>query len=779
MLINYIKTAYRNMMRNFSQTLINILGLAIGMTCALLIFLWVQNQVNYDQQQEKKDRIYRFEFNNWVIMPPYIADLISEYPEIEDVTRLYCGYKPTISFENNYFNMDNFVYADSTIFNVFTFDFLYGSPENALEKPASIVLTKSVSRKFFGNKNPIGKEILIDNDIIYTVTGVIDDIKNLHLSFNAIVAAQDIKNVYGNNDFLSSINSNFLIYVLLKPNTNVDLLIEKIRNSELDGYDNKFEEGLLMRPFKEIYFERNLKHESNVKHGNYNLVLLFSAISFLILLIACINFINISTAKAKKRELEIGIRKIVGASRKSLISQFFGETFLIVLIAHIISIVLLEYALPIFNNIIGESIAFKYFSLNFLLTTSSIILLTSMLSGYYPALYLSSLKPVLIIKGNSTTNTSKGLLRKVLMTIQFSISIFLIIATIVIIKQLYFVLNKDLGWNQENIITFELKGDKFHGSKENIVTNKSAFTEALLKNPNIKSATYTNQHLGNIGNTWGWDIKGENYPMKIINADPEFIKTMEIDIIEGRNFSIGNESDINKKVIINEEAIKYLELENPIGYKIENRDLEIIGIVKDFNFNSLHSKIEGMGITWNTRTSNICIKVSNKNLPKTIKHIESTFNEFSPKYPFEYKFLDDSFSTQYKDEVKLSKILIFFALITIFIAGLGLFGMSSFIASTRTKEIGIRKTLGSSISDILILFSKDFIRWILIAFLIASPLAYYLVKKWLMQYPYQTGINWWVFAIALLITLIIALLTIGFQVVKTARTKPAECLRYE
>ena len=767
------------MMRNFSQSLINILGLAVGMTCALLIFLWVQNQLNYDKWQAKEYRCYRFEFNNWVIMPPYIADLISEYPEIEDVTRLYCGYKPTISFENNYFNLDNFVYADSTIFNVFTFDFLYGSPENALEDPASIVLTKSISRKFFGNINPIGKEILIDNNTIYTVTGVIDDIKNLHLSFNAIAAAQDIKNIYGNDDFLSSIYANFLIYVLLKPNTNVDLLIEKIRNSELDGYDNKYEEGLLMRPFNEIYFERNLKHESNVKHGNYNLVLLFSAISFLILLIACINFINFSTAKAKKRELEIGIRKIVGAGRKSLISQFFGETFLLVIIAHIISIVLLEYTLPIFNNIIGESITFKYFSLNFLLTTSSIILLTSILSGYYPALYLSSLKPVLIIKGNSTTNASKGLLRKVLITIQFSISIFLIIATILIIKQLYFVLNKDLGWNQENIITFELKGDKFHGSTENIVTNKSAFTDALLKNPNIISITYTNQHLGNIGNTWGWDIRGENYPMKIINADPEFIKTMEIDIIKGRNFSIENESDINRKVIVNEEAIKYLGLKDPIGFKIENRDQEIIGIVKDFNFNSLHSKIEGMAITWNTRTSNICIKVSSKNLPKTIKHIESTFNEFSPKYPFEYKFLDDSFSKQYKDEVKLSKILIFFAFITIFIAGLGLFGMSAFMGTTRIKEVGIRKALGSSISDILKLFTRDFIRWILIAFLTASPLAYFLIKKWLLQYPYQTSIDWWVFLVALIITFFVAFITIGYQVLKSARSNPVDCLRYE
>lgn len=779
MLINYLKTAYRNMMRNFSQTLINVMGLAIGMTCALLIFLWIQNQLSYDKWQEKKERLYRLEYDTWVIMPPFIGDLVKEMPEVEQMVRLYMWYEPTITYKENVFNISDFAYSDSTIFKVFNFNFLYGNPENALKKPASIVLTESISKKFFGNENPIGKEILIENNIVYTVTAVISDVKNLHLDMNAIAAAQDLKNVYGNNNFLTARNHNFLIYLLLKPNVNKDLLVQKIHKTDFDEQNDDSEDELLLRPFKEIYFERNLPHESGVKHGNYSLVLIFSAISFLILLIACINFINITTAKAKNREKEIGMRKIVGADRKKLIYQFMGETFLLVIISHIISIVLLEYTLPEFNLITNEFITFNYFSPALLLTISGIILITTLLSGFYPAIYLSSLKPALMLKGKSGGKSSKGELRKILMTIQFSISIFLIIATIVIIKQLNFVLNKDLGWDQENIITFELKGEKFHGDPENIVNNKTAITEELLKNPNINSVTYFNQYPGNIKNTWTWSINGNQYPMRIINSDPELIKTLDLEIINGRNFSYEYESDKNQKVIINEAAVKFLELEDPIGAIVHENGLEVIGVVKDFNFNSLHSKIIPMGITWNYWTLKAGIKVSGTDLPSTIKYIESVFHNFSPKYPFEYEFLDDSFSKQYKNEVKLAKILVFFALITIFIAGLGLFGMSAFITITRRKEIGIRKALGSSTSEIMVMFSSSFIRWILTAFIIASPIAYFLVKKWLMQYPYKTSIDWWVFFVALIITLLVALITIGYQVIKSARTNPAECLRYE
>lgn len=769
------------MMRNFSQTLLNVLGLAIGMTCALLIFLWVQNQLNYDQWQKKKENIYRLEYSHWVIMPPYLGDIVNELPEVEDMVRFFFWYQPTLTYEKTAYNVDHFAYADSSVFNVFTFDFIYGNPKDALANPFSVVLTKKISDKLFGDENPMGKTLLMNNDITYTVTGVIEDVKNLHLEINAIVAAQDAAKLYGNNRFLEARNHNWLIYLLVNKNTDIKALQEKINKITTDDgeYDEQQDVFLLLRPFTGIYFERGLPNETFVKHGNFNLVLIFSAISVLILVIACINFINITTAKVNLREKEIGIRKIVGANRKKITIQFLGETFFMVLVAHIISIVLLEFILPKFNMVTNEYISFDYLSSRFLLIVISIVIVTTVLSGIYPSIYLSSLKPVLIMKGKSGQR-SKGNLRMVLMVIQFVISIFLIISTIIILKQLNFVLKKDLGWNQENIVTFELKGDKFSGKKENYIKNKDAFNTELFKNHNIISATYLNQYPGKITNTSTLEIEGELYPLKFINADPDFVKTMDIEIVKGRNFSYDHPGDLDNTIILNETAVKFLGLEDPITtITSHGREIHVIGVVKDFNFNSLHSKIIPMAISWDYWTSRACVRISGNDIPNTLKRVKSLYNEFCPKYPFEYEFMDEQFARQYENEMKQSRILVFFACIAIFIAGLGLFGMSSFISATRIKEIGIRKALGSSTLEIMVFFSGSFMRWILIAFLIASPAAYYLVNKWLMQYPYKTGISWWVFLTALIISILIAFITIGFQIIRSARTNPAECLRYE
>ncbi|MCD4730600.1 MAG: ABC transporter permease [Bacteroidales bacterium] len=785
MLLNYIKTAYRNMMRNFSQTLINVLGLAIGMACTLLIFLWVQNQLNYDKWQEKKDRIFRLETETWVIMPPYIGDLIKEMPEVEEMVRFYLWHQPSIKYKDKrYNNIKNFAYADSSILNIFNFNFLNGNSKSALSNPFSIILTESISNKIFGKDNPIGKVIIIDEDESYTVTGVIEDVKNLHLEINAIVSVQDIARLTGNNHFLESRGHNFLIYLLLRPNVDKDFMTQKIREIDFDEQQDDHEEALLIRPFKEIYFTRGLPHENFVKHGNFNLVLIFSTISILILIIACINFINITTAKANLRIKEIAIRKIVGAERKEIANQFLGETFFLVLIAHIICIVILEFILPKFNLITNESISFSYLSPQFIITVITIIFITTFLSGIYPSLYLSSLKPVLMLKNKSGGQKQKGNLRKTLMITQFVISIFLIITTLIILKQLDYVLNKDFGWNKENLVTFQLEGSNFNESDENeesVINNKIAFRAELLKNPQIINVSFLNQFPGNITNTWSWNIDEERYEMRMISADPELINTLGIELIAGRNFSYDFPSDKDVKVLINETGANLFKQVDPVGsYLDKERGYKIIGVVKDFNFNSLHSKIVPVTIRWmDNFTSSVCIKISNNNIPETINYINSIYNKFCPNYPFEYSFMDDRFAKQYDIEMKQAKILIFFACIAIFIAGLGLFGMSSFISATRTKEIGIRKALGSSTSEIMILFSGSFIRWILIAFVITSPLAYYLVKKWLMQYPYQTSIDWWVFIAALVITILVAIITTGYQVIKSARTNPAECLRYE
>lgn len=781
MFINYIKTAYRNMMRNFSQTLINVLGLAVGMTCTLLIFLWVQNQLSYDQWQEKKDNIYRLEFNTWVIMPPYLGDVVNKLPEVEDMVRFYFWHQPTLTHGETSYNLDHFAYADSAIFNIFNFHFIHGSSNKALTNPFSIVLTESHSQKLFGNENPVGKSLLMDNKHTYTVTGVIEDVNNLHLDINAIAAAQDVGKIQENNRFLEARNHNFLIYLLIKPNIDIHSLEEKINRVAQETNESINDSFfLLLRPFKEIYFDRGLPHESAVKHGNMNLVLIFSAISILILIIACINFINITTAKANLREKEIAIRKIVGATKTKVASQFIGETLFMVLIAYIISIVLLEFILPKFNLLTNEAITLNYLSPQFLLIVISIIFATTILSGIYPSLYLASLKPVSMLKGKSGQK-SKGNFRKVLMIVQFCISIFLIISTIIILKQLKFVMNKDLGWNQDNLVTFILRGNNFSGDMDEVINNKEAFTNELLKNPNIKNATYITQSPGYLTNTWSWNYNGENYEIKMFNADPKLIEALDLELIDGRNFSYARPSDYKEnKMIINETAAKRMGLKNPVGTVLtDQNNIEIIGVVKDFNFNSLHNSIDPMAIRWRPRNPKACVKISGNNIPETIKYIQNLYTQFCPNYPFQYQFMDDQFAEQYESEMRQSKILLYFAFIAILLAGLGLFGMASFISATRIKEIGIRKALGSSTREIMMLFSGSFIQWIFIAFVIASPIAYYLVRNWLRQYPYKTDISWWIFVLALAITLIITLLTIGYQIIKSARTSPADCLRYE
>lgn len=782
MLLNYIKTAYRSMIRSLGQTLTNILGLSIGMTCTLIIFLWVQNQLSYDQWQTQKDNIYRLESNTWVLMPPYLGDLVKELPEVKEMVRFYFNNNPIINYNNNQFSFkSDFAYADNSIFDVFNFEFVYGNPKEALIKPFSVILTESIANKFFGNANPIGKILLFDKKTNYTVTGVIKDVKNMHLNIGAIASVNDITKLQGDKSFLESRYHNFLIYLLLNNNTDTKSLKNKINNLIYDNYNEEQEKYLLLRPFTSIYFEKGLPNEFIVKHGNIKLVLIFSAISFLVLLIACINFINITVAKANLRKKEIALRKILGANSIKITTQFLGETFIMVFIAHFISILLLKSLLPTFDIITGESIVFKYWS-NQAGLIFMVIALTTLLAGMYPSVYLSSLKPILLLKGKSSQG-SKLYLREFLMIVQFAISIFLIIATIVISKQIHFVFNKDLGMNIENIVAFNLSGDKFTGSEDQISVNQNAFTNELLKNPNILNVCYLNSFPGKLSTIWTWNYKGEKYPNKLFIADPEFVNILNLQLVDGRNLSFDNSADkTGMKIILNETAVKQMGLVNPVGTILKDKviDVEVIGVVKDFNYNSLHSKIDPLAIRWFPGwLDRVCIKISKKDIPETVAHIKSVFNEFSPNYPFDYLFMDDLFAKQYENEIKQSKVIVFFACVAFFLVAMGLFGMASFIGATRKKEIGIRKAIGSSTWGIVFLFGKDFINWIIIAFLISSPIGFYLLKKWLIQYPYKTNIDLWIFAIAFLITFFITIITIGYQIVKSANVNPSECLRYE
>ncbi len=780
MFLNTLKVAFRNIIKHKGISFINIFGLAVGMTCAILIILWVQLQLSYDSGQVNRDRLYRLENETWVVLPPYLRDTAVAFPEVEQAIRFYFWLEPTLKHNENIFTVTDFALVDDSVFEAFNFDFIAGNPQTALEKPFSMILTESIAQRLFRDDDPMGKMVKMSNQFDYTVTGVIKDVKKFHMDINAFASVNDITRIAGNNNFLTSRDFNFSIYLLVHPEANIPDLVQKInaRAAEKDRYRD---DPLLLRPFNDIYFANNLQAEKNTKHGNIHLVVVFSIIAILILVIACINFVNLTIAKTKTREKEIAIRKVVGARRSSIRKQFFGETLIIVLIALFLALFLTRLFLPSFNTLTGEDISLAPFNLELLFLILGVMVFTAFVSGIYPSFYLSVLEPVLILKGKSGKGGKSSLLSKLLIAFQFVISISLIIATITVIKQLNYMQSSDLGMNYEQTLTLSLRGEKFQGAREKILSSKQAFKERLLANPAIKGITFLNQPPGQITNTWTLTIpdKEDGIPVKVINADPDFIDLMEIEVIAGRNFSYEILTDLDAKFLINEEAVKQFGLADPVGRKISSGRITIIGVVKDFHYNSLHTKIEPMAITWYYRTGRACIKMAGSHIQDSIKHIENVYKEFCPGFALEYSFLDETFARQYESEKRLQKLLQYFVSLAIIISCLGLFALTAFVAEQKTKEIGIRKVLGSSKTCIFLLLSKNFAKWVLVANIISWPIAYYVLDNWLKGFAYRISINIMIFVLSGVLALVIALFTVGYQAIRAASANPADCLRYE
>jgi len=780
MLLNYLKIAIRNLKKHKGIASINIFGLGVGMTCAILIFMWVQTQLSYDQWQVNKDNIYRLESESWVVMPPYLRETVKAFPEVIESIRFYFWSEPTLKYEDRVFTVDNFAFVDSNVFNIFNFNFISGNPGTALNNPNSIVLTESISKKLFGDENPVGSIIQMNNKDDYTVTAVVKDIEKIHMDINAFASVTDITRRTGTNDFLTARSNNFCIYLLTIPGVNIQTLIEKInaRAEEIDEYGG---DRLLLRPYNNIYFAANLQHEKNTKHGNINLIIVFSIIAVLILSIACINFVNLTVARMSTREKEIAVRKVAGAGRGAIKKQFFSETFVTVIISFLFSVITTLLLLPEFSSLTAESMELSSLNLVFYVILISIVLFTAFLSGFYPSFYLSVLEPVLILKGKSGKGRKNSLLSKVLISFQFAISIFLIISTLTVVEQLSYMQNKDLGINHERIITCQLRGGKFRGDYDKRILSKSAFTDRLKSNASITGVTFLTQLPGKITNTWNWYVTDpeDRIPIKVINTDPSFLDVMNIELIEGRNLSFDLQTDLDGKYIVNEEAVRQLELSEPFSTPLFENSINIIGIVKDFHFNSLHNKIEPVAIAWRPWPTRACIKIAGNDISGSIKHIENVYNEFCPGFALEYDFLDESFARQYKSEQQLENILLYFVGIAICLSCLGLFALTAFIAERKTKEIGIRKVLGSSDREIVLLLSKSFAQWILVANLISWPVAYWVLKKWLEDFAYHIEINFVIFFIGGFLTLSVATLTIGYQALRAANKNPVDSLKYE
>ncbi len=810
MLRNYFKVAFRNLQRNKAFSLINIFGLAFGLATCLLIMLYIFDESRYDKHHKNSDRIFRIATVNnkgetWAAdAAPLAFALKNNIPEVEQATRLMTFpdiAKMLIKYENGsvkkQFFETNGYYVDSTFFQILSYDFIYGNAAISLNDPNSVVISTELSKKFFGDENPVGKSILINTpfgESTYKVNGVFDNRKNKsHITASYFLSMR-------NNDMWNWVqqqtsligNNVFFTYVKLKAGADPKIFEKKMQSffNQQAGPDFKamgFSVNLFIQPVKDIYLHSALGNEI-AANGNIKYLYILGCIAAFILIIACINFMNLSTARSEKRAKEVGVRKVMGAQKKSLIAQFLGESFIICALALAIALMLVQLFLPYFNNLTRKNI---YFLENpqLIIWIIGVTLLTGLLSGLYPALYLSSFKPVSVLKGKIVNSFSALMLRKGLVIFQFTISICLVIAAIVIWQQLALLKNQQLGFKKSEQLILPLQD-----SYLNTEANYNALKNELLKYPEVRSVSSGSAYPGttNLNDMLFFTdgkSKNDNVDVHLATVENGYIETLGFQVMSGRSFSEEFTAD-SASIILNEQAVKQMGYDprNIIGKKIHydvknfRGDLLVVGVVKNFNFESLHYQIQPFGFTTSTFGSKygyMIVNISTKDYATLLSKLENTWKKLNPAIPFEYSFLDQDFQHNYEKDQLTSRIAISFTLIAILIACLGLFGLAAFSAEQRTKEIGIRKVLGASAANLTTLLSKEFIRLIIIAILIASPIAWFAMNKWLQGFAYKIHITWWMFALAGFLAIFIALVTVSFQAIKAAVANPVKSLRAE
>jgi putative ABC transport system permease protein len=783
---SYFKIAFRNLLRQKGYSIINITGLAIGMACSIIIFLWVQDELSYDKFNENADRIYRVIQNiqftdhqtTWAITQgPLAPSLKKDFPEIVEAARIdFREFR--LQYGNDSFD-ENICMADPSLFNMFTFPFVAGNPQTALSNPHSIVLSEEMASKYFGDQDPLGNTIRIDNQYDFSVTGVLKTIPhNSNLQFDFIIPFVFGRELGYTVDIWG--NSRFLTFVMLAKNNSAPEVIQRISDYLKDKPTLEENAKLNLQPLTAIHLYSNFEFE-RFETGDIKYVTIFTVVAIFILVIASINFMNLATARSGKRAREIGLRKVVGAKRSNIIRQFLGEAVLLSFVAFVFSIVLIEFFLPIFNEFSGKQLSLDLNGHTYYISIFvCFVIITGLLSGSYPALFLSSFKPVTVLKGSSIAATGNTSFRKVLVVIQFALSIILITGTVVIYNQLDFMRNKKLGFNKEQLLLIRMRGD--------LRDNFESLKDELLKNPNIVNATATSNPPTSgysfSNSRWNWEGKNpeDEILMRANFVDYGYFETFGMKMVQGRSYSKDFATDTSEAIIVNETAVKVMGMKSPLGKHLGAKDYypKIIGVVKDFNFRSLHSPIEPLILILAPNYCQVmCIRINSHNLPEMIGYIRNLWRKFVPDHPFEYRFLDESLNNLYQAEQRIGKIIDFFTFLAIFIACLGLFGLVSFMAEQRTKEIGIRKVLGSSIPGIVSLLSKEFLKWVLIANFIAWPIAYLVMNRWLENFAYRIDIGIWTFVLAGVLALFIALLTVSTQAIRAALANPVESLRYE
>jgi len=803
---NFIKVALRNLLNRKFYSIINILGLAIGLTCTILIALFIRNELSYDKHHENYKRIYRLEshFNIQesedlfaVTAFPLGPALKLEYPQdVAEFCRIMDMDNNLFQYEGKQIFEENVYFADSTLTEIFTHKFISGSAQDALNDPNEMILTESFTKRIFGDEDPIGKTLEAGNGMIFTVTGIIEDVKhNSHLKFEAICSMLTLKPIFGADryDSLESgsfWNIGFHSYIMLTENGNIQNVLnaypefnEKYIKPVGEQINATFQ--LMVQPLADVHLFSRVG--GDLPTGNIAYVYIFSIVAFFLLLIGCINYMNLATSQSSGRAVEVGIRKVVGAQKHYLRWQFIFESILIAMTAMILAFVTVELILPTFNELADRELVFNVIN-NFDLVIGVFIitLFVGLISGSYPAFYLSSFIPVDVLKGRF--GKKKGTLRKVLVLIQFSISIIMIIGTFTVVQQLKYLRDKDLGFDAENLVVLTIRDTSG-------VKNLQAFKDELKKYPQIISAGTTSSVPGQGQSiiVQLFETKDGSMEEKGINfifVDHDYLETMNMKIIKGRNYNRNLQTDAEESCLINEATARVLGWgDDPIGKKLgfganldgtANLSTKVIGVIKDFHYASLHNQIDPQLVMLSDDPQrNICLRIRQENIESTLEYIEEKWNEFCPTFPFEYTFLDDSLNEQYVAEQKIGRVFTYFSILCIFIACLGLFGLASYTAEQRTKEISVRKVMGASVSNIVFILSKEFSIWVILANIIAWPIAFYALKKWLQNFAFAIDQSILTYILAGITALLIAVITVSFRAIKAAQTNPADALKYE
>ena len=782
---NYLKTALRNIKRHKGYSLINIVGLAVGMACCILILLWVQDELSFDRFHENADGIYRVlqdinfadHSTTWAITQgPLGPSLKEDFPEIINATRI-TGRGLRLTYNDKSYD-EGVSMADGSIFEMFTFPLVKGDPATALSDPFSIVLTEEMAAKYFGDEDPIGKTIKANNQWDFQVTGVMKNVpSNSHLEFDFLIPFIFGRELNYTVDRWG--NSQFRTYVQLAKGVPAQEVIQKISGYLFEKPTIEKDARLNLQPLTRIHLYSNYEYDS--AHGDITYVTLFSLIAFFILLIACINFMNLATARSGNRAKEIGMRKVSGANKADIIRQFYGESTLLAFISLLLAVVLVWLLLPVFNNLAAKELSLDITgNLSILLGLLCIAILTGIISGSYPAFFLSAFQPVMVLKGLRLSSSKGSLFRKTLVVFQFSLTILLIICTIGVYDQLNYMRNRKLGYDKEHMIYFGMRGDM----REKFDTVKNE----LLQNPNILGVTAASNvptygyYFSN--SLWRWEGQNpdEETLMRAVLIDFDYFKTFGMEITEGRSFSKEFPTDATEAIMVNEEAVKAMGMESPIGKRLSLQDenFKIIGVVKNYHFRSLQQEIEPLILVYYASYCRVLFaRLKSDQIPQTIGYIENAWKKFAPGYPLNYRFLDEALDRLYRSEQRIGTLFRYFSILAILISCLGLLGLASFMAEQRTKEIGIRKVLGATASNIVALLSKEFTKWVIVANIFAWPIAYFALSKWLQSYAYKTNIALWSFVLSGALALLIALATVSYQSIKAALANPADSLRYE